>query len=358
MKRVLIINTIGLGFEGISSVIVNYLSHMDRSGLTFDFIAQPDIREDFKRIIKSLGDVIIIPDRKQNTKEYIIRLNNVLKNGYDVIHIHGNSGTMAIEAFLAKIHRIKKIIVHSHNTECDHHMVNQILKPIMKSLSTDWLACSEEAGKWLYGNKKFTVLNNAIDLERFCFKQQVREKCRAELGLKNEFVIGHIGNFIEQKNHGFLIEVFREFHKINEDSRLLLASDGPLMGEVQKKAEQYGLKDAVIFAGRRKDVEKLYCAMDVFVFPSLWEGLPVVMLEAQAAGLPILASSNITQEAKYTENVFYKDLGDGVESWSCKIKEIKELDIKHGEVESMLGQYRFDIRKEAMRLKNIYINID
>ena len=358
MSKILIVNTIGLGFEGISSVIVNYISHMDRSGLAFDFIAQPDIREDFKKIIEPLGNVIIIPERKQNIRGYIAGLNHVLKNRYDVIHIHGNSGTMAIEAFLAKVYHVKKIIVHSHNTECAHHMVNQILKPIMKSLSTDWLACSEAAGKWLYGSKKFTVLNNAIDLERFHFKQQVREECRAEFGLKNEFVIGHIGNFIEQKNHGFLIEVFREFHKKNANSRLLLASDGPLMDEIQRKTVEYGLKDAVIFAGRRKGVERLYCAMDVFVFPSLWEGLPVVMLEAQAAGLPILVSNNITQEAKYTENVFYKDLGDGAESWSCKIEEIKELDMKRGEVKSMLGQCRFDIRNEAMRLRNIYINVD
>ena len=357
MKKILVINTVGFDFEGISSVIINYLGRMNQDGLMFDFIAQPDIREEIRETLKLLGNVIIISGRKQNTRGYIAGLNNVLKNKYDVIHIHGNSGTMAIEAFLAKVHHVKKIIVHSHNTECDHHMMNQIFKPIMKSLSTDFLACSEASGKWLYGSKKFVVLNNAIDLERFRFNQQDREECRAEFSLKNEFVIGHIGNFIEQKNHDFLIEVFREFHKTNADSRLLLASDGPLMGKIQRKVVQYGLKDVVIFAGRRKDVERLYCAMDVFVFPSLWEGLPVVILEAQAAGLPCIISTNVTSEVVCTNAVICKNLSDTAKAWANAVMDMKiDINFRNFDLNmNILKNKGFDISKESQKLRRIYL---
>lgn len=359
MKKILIINTVGFDFEGISSVIVNYISHMDRDGLEFDFIAHPSIREDFKKLLTPLGNVIVIPDRKEDTVSYILGLNKVLsKKKYDVIHIHGNSGTMAIETFFAKTHHIMKIIVHTHNTKCDHPLSNRALKPIMYIFSTDMLACSNEAGKWLYGNRDFSVLNNAIDIERFQFNQQIRDECRKEFGLKDEFVIGHIGNFIEQKNHEFLIDVFNEYHKKDTDSRLLLASDGPKLGEIQNKVHQYGLEDVVIFAGRRKDVERLYCAMDVFVFPSKFEGFGMVLIEAQASGLPCIASDVITLESKVSDLVEYIGLENPPIYWVGKIAQHSEvIGIRRKNSDKTVSDIRnsgYDIVHEADKLRKIY----
>lgn len=359
MKKILVINTIGFGFEGISSVIVNYISNMDRSGLQFDFVVQPDIREDYKKILMSLGDIIVIPDRKQSTWDYIIALNKILKKKqFDVIHIHGNSGTMAIEAYFAKIHGIKKILVHCHNTECEHPIVNCILTPIMKKLATNLLACSTASGKWLYGNQKFIVLNNAIDTRRFCFNQLIRDECRNEFALKDEFVIGHIGNFIEQKNHEFLIDIFKEYHKSNSNSKLLLGSDGPKLEEIKKKVLEYNLTDSVIFAGRRSDVERLYNAMDVFVFPSLWEGLPLVLIEAQTSGLPCLVSSVITNEVKCTDNIYYKELSDGAVLWAEKIQAINFVNRLCNRICDIISESGFEITKEADKLRKIYIFTD
>lgn len=144
------------------------------------------------------------------------------KNKYDVIHVHGNSGTMIIEVLLAKLTGVKKIIVHGHSTECNHEIINKIFNFMMLVLSDEWLACSPEAGKFLYGKRNFVVLNNAIDLQKYQYDEQVRFKCREEFCVKDELLIGHIGNFYIWKNHTFLIDVFNEYHKVNENQSCYL----------------------------------------------------------------------------------------------------------------------------------------
>ena len=357
MKKILIINTIGFDFEGISSVIVNYLSHMDRHGLEITFIAQPRISDQFKGILEPLGTVAVLPDRKQDTRGYIKGLNGILKEKkFDVIHIHGNSGTMAIEALLARACHVKKVIVHAHSTHTDHPAINRVLTPVMKSLSTDLLACSAGAGKFLYG-KGFTVLNNAIDMQRFCFQRQARDACRKEWRLaEDDFVIGHVGYFMAVKNQSFLIDVFSEYHKTDPNARLLLVSDGPDLEKIRQKASDCGIADAVIFAGRRGDVERLYCAMDIFVFPSLWEGLPLTLVEAQASGLPCLVSSHVTRDVACTDAMIYKDLSDGAAAWAKTVAGLKKTAASgnRNSVGDALKNKGFDIMTEAAKLRKIY----
>lgn len=357
MKKILIINTIGFDFEGISSVIVNYLSHMNKQGLRFTFIVQPQINDYFKAILESLGNVDVIPDRKQDTIGYIKGLNGILKGTkFDVIHIHGNSGTMAIETFLARVHNVGKIIVHAHNTHSDHPVINRMLSPLMKALSTDLLACSVGAGKFLY-RKGFTVLSNAIDVQRFSFQPQVRDECRKELGLAEKtFVMGHVGYFLEVKNQSFLVDVFKEYYRVDHDARLLLVGTGPDLEKIKRKVAECGVADAVIFAGQRSDVERLYCAMDVFVFPSLWEGLPLTLVEAQAEGLPCIVSSNVTRDVAFTNTIVYKDLSDGAEAWSNELLELKNGDKKREDCNNKINECRFNIYNEAERLRTIYVN--
>lgn len=360
MKKILIVNTSGFGYEGISSVIINYLSHMDRRGMEFTFITKSDIPADYKKILTPLGTIVAIPNRKQNMMDYIAELKKILKeNKFDVIHIHGNSGTMAIEAFLARWYHIKKIIVHTHNMHCDYPFLNWILTPAMKALSSDLLACSAAAGKWLYG-KNFTVLNNAIDIKRFCFRQQSRNECRKELGLpETAFVIGHVGNFLPQKNHSFLIDVFVEYRKTDSNARLLLVGDGPDLEKIKQKVFEYCISDAVVFTGQRKNVEQLYCAMDVFVFPSLWEGLGMVVIEAQASGLKCVVSNNVPNEARVSDNIEYLSLEQPPEQWSKHIMQYAAAYGNRGDMSDLTAESirtcGYDIEKEANKLQKIYL---
>lgn len=356
-KKVLVVNTIGMGFEGMSFVILNYLRNMPREDLQLHITADRELCDEMREILEALGTVHIIPMKQEDPKGYLMGIRQILKTGFDVIHVHGNSGTMAMEAVLARMCGVKKVFVHSHSTKTDHPLVNAILKYPMMLCASRRLACSAGSGKWLYGNWKHTVLNNAIDLARFRFDPDVRDQCRKEFGLGEAFVLGHIGNFYEPKNHSFLIDVFAEFHKLQPDSRLLLAGGGPDVDLAVEKVNQLQLQDAVIFAGRRTDVERIYQALDVFVMPSLWEGLPLVLLEAQASGLPVLASDRITKDVQCSRNFRYLPLEEGPAVWVEQLLQLREAPVdRTGDAARGLRERGFDIRTEAERLHRMYVS--
>lgn len=356
MKRILIINTVGFQYDGIASVILNYTQGMNREGLHFVFPVYEDTDSRLKNTLNTLGETVIIPNRNQNTKGYVRSLYQLMKDSFDVIHIHGNSGTMLIEVLIAKLRGIRKVIIHGHSTNTRFPMVNNILKPWMIHLADRRIACSKAAGEWLYGRHPYTVLNNAIELPRFQFSEKKRKIYRDEFGVKGEFLIGHIGHFTPQKNHFFLIDVFHEFHKLEPDSKLLLISDGPHFEQVKAKTQELGLQDSVIFAGRRNDAADLYSAMDMFLLPSCWEGLPLTMVEAQANGLQLLVSDVITEDAKCDALVTYKKLADGAKSWAEQIQKIQRNHIGHKtDTHTAIAEKGFDIRQEAEKLRHFYL---
>lgn len=355
-KKVLVINTIGMGFEGMSFVILNYLRNMSREKLELHITADPELCDDMRAILESLGTVHVIPAKQGDLKGYLLGIRQILKTGMDVIHIHGNSGTMAMEAVLAKLCGVKTVLVHGHSTKTDHPLVHRILKYPMMLFADHRIACSAGSGKWLYGKGKHMVLNNAIDLDRFRFDPQIRSQCREEFGIRQEFVVGHIGNFYEPKNHGYLIDVFAAFHRLCPDSRLLLAGGGPDVDLVREKVNRLQLQDAVIFAGQRSDVERIYQALDVFVMPSLWEGLPLVLLEAQASGLPVLASDRITGDVRCAENFRYLSIEKDPQVWAEALLELTEQKPdRTRDTASGLRDRGFDIRREADRLLKLYL---
>lgn len=357
MKKILIVNTVGYNYDGMTSVILNYLSAMERQDLKFYFCVYENINPALKEQLEQLGDTVVIPNRKKNVVCYVRTLMRLLRSHMDVIHVHGNSGTMLIEVLLAKWCGVKKIIVHGHNTKTNYPMVNAVLKVPMMYLADICMACSKAAGEWLYGNHPYIVLNNAIDLSRFQFSAESRKIYRDEFGVKDEFLIGHIGHFTPQKNHFFLIEVFYEFHKLEPASKLLLISDGPRFEQVKAIVQERGLQDSVIFAGRRKDVADIYSAMDMFLLPSCWEGLPLTMVEAQVNGLPLLVSDVITEDAKCIDRVYYKALSDGAKSWAEKILQIQNQYCDRGaDTHTAIMENGFDIYQEAEKLRHIYLN--
>lgn len=357
MNSVLIISTNGFGYEGITSVVRNYISNMNTENLDFHFVADSQISDDLHQVFLGLGTIHFIEKRKSSLKKYLVGLFQLLRKvRFDVVHIHGNSGTMLIEVVLAKICRVKNIIIHAHSTSTNHPIINGLLKVPMMHLADTCLACSKAAGDWLYGKHPYIILNNAIDLNRFRFDENSRIKYREEFGVKEEFLIGHIGHFTPPKNHFFLIDVFCEFHKLEPNSKLLLISDGPRFEQVKAKVADLGLQDAVIFAGRRNDIAGIYSAMDLFVLPSCWEGLPLVLVEAQANGLPILASDVITEDAICTDRILYKSLEDGTASWAQQLRQIRDCQYdRKSDTHADISANGFDIHMEADKLRNLYL---
>lgn len=357
MKKVLIVPTLGLNFEGITTVIYNYTNAMNRQGIQLYFMTYGDLEPIVRERFEKIGSIELVSDRKKNTAAYMKDYVHLLKShSFDVVHVHGNSGTMAIEVILAKVCGIPKIIVHTHSTSTSHPLLNFVLRYPMIACADARIACSEAAGKWLYKNRNYTVLNNAIDISRFRFNVEIRKQCRAELGVNDEFLVGHVGHFSAAKNHFFLLDIFYAFHMQKPNSKLLLVSDGPEYDAIVEKVKQLKIQDAVIFAGRRSDVERLYQAMDVFVMPSRWEGLPLVLLEAQASGLTVIASDRITADVKCTDKFWFMSIQEAPEIWAEKLIELSGEHIdRTTDAAQQIRKCGFDIFLEAGRLRERYL---
>lgn len=356
MKKILIFNNTGMGYEGMSSVIMNYLENMDKSDLEIVIATFSNTEKKLIDRLSKYSKIIILPNRKKNLLKYIFSLKSELSKGYDVFHIHGNSGTMIIEVIIAKLCKIKKIITHAHNTRCSHPIINAIFKKRMSSLADVRLSCSYESGKWLYNNYNYIVLNNAIDLDSYSLNLEKRKKLRRKLNLDDEFIIGHSGRFSQQKNHPYLIDIFYEFQKKYQNSKLILLSDGPDYEKIVTKVKELCIQNKVIFLGRRSDANLFYQVMDCFVLPSRWEGLPLVALEAQASNLPTYLSDNITKDAKCNSNVKFISIESSPSYWADIIYKdfMKGYNREEGINLQMVGS-EFDIKSEASKLRKIYL---
>ena len=220
--------------------------------------------------------------------------------------------------------------------------------------ATKLFACGNAAGNWMFQGQPFQILNNAIDTKKHTYSEQVAAEVRKEFDIENCKVIGHIGRFNPQKNHTFLIDIFAEIKKIRPDAKLLLVGGGEGMTAIQQKVEKLGLKDSVIFTGVRPDVNRLLQAMDVFVFPSLYEGLPVTMVEAQAAGLPCVISDKVPDECIVTEGlVTVQKLSDSVENWAKHI--VSRANMQRKDTGEQIKAHGFDIAENAKWLEEFYL---
>lgn len=314
---------------GVESVVMNYYRHLDHDKIQFDFICDDDSTNiPYDEIEKLGGKVILIPPY-QKVFKYQKELRRVLRDGkYKIVHSHINTLSV-FPLYAAKKVGVPVRIAHSHSTtnkkEWKKNLLKQVLRPFSKKYATNYMCCSELAGRWLFGDKtydegKVYLLNNAIDLDKFKYDKKIRDKKRKELGIKEDtIVIGHIGRFVAQKNHTFLIDIFNQFHKKEKNSILLLAGQGPLQEEIKNKVRELGLDDSVRFLGQRNDANELYQAFDVFLLPSLYEGLPVVGVEAQASGLLCFFSDDMTKETKVLDSTVFMSLSNTAEEWTGEI---------------------------------------
>lgn len=350
---------------GAETLIMNLYRNIDRSKVQFDFLTCKEGVFD-NEIVKMGGKVHRIPYISDvGHFKYVKELNNffITNNQYKIVHSHMDKMT-GLVLREAKKAGIPIRISHSHNTSSEGGIASKVYKWYAGNFilpnTTNFFACSNYAAKWLFKKKSHStkILKNGIECDKFVFSQRVREEVRRELKLDtNTFVLGHVGRFAHQKNHGFLIETFAEFHKINQDSVLILVGDGPLRLDIKKQVENLNLQDKVKFVGIRSDIQRLLQSFDVFVFPSLHEGLPVSLIEAQGSGLPCIISDNISQEVDIGSNLIeFIPLSDkGL--WIEKIKGISAKHVGRKNITSTLAKQGYDIRETAANIEHFYLSI-
>lgn len=344
---------------GVEAVVMNYYRHIDRSKVQFDFLVDSDSTLIPREEIESLGGRVFEIPPYQHVVEYQRELQRLFKQeGWKIVHSNIN----ALSVFplrAAKKAGVPVRIAHSHSTSGKGEYAKNALKAVLKTQSnrypTHRFACSKFAGEWLFGKAAhFEVVYNAIDLDRFCFNAEARAQARADLGLVgNQFAIGHVGRFTAQKNHAFLIDVFAEVAKRRDDAVLLLVGTGEAGASVKALVDERGLTDRVKFLGQRSDVNCLYQAFDAFVLPSLYEGLCLVGVEAQVAGLPCLFSDAITREVDVTGESCFLPIDHSkawIEALSClvprKRAERSKLSLKKFD--------SYDIYKQSLILTEKY----
>jgi glycosyltransferase involved in cell wall biosynthesis len=348
-----------LEVNGISSVIINYCSHFNLGKFEITLLVGAAVGEIHRKKCEELGiEVVELPHRKSNTFAFYRALNRELKKKcYDIAHVHGSHAAIAVELFLAWINGIKVRIAHSHNTTCTNKKVHKLMLPLFNCLYTHGFACGKEAGRWLFGKKRFNVVPNGFYTEKFSFNSSVRNEVRWELGVADNYVLGHIGRFNDQKNHRFLLKVFEYVAKKQEDAVLLLIGTGPDFDATKGIIAQHPYKERIIVYGESPTPERMYMAMDVFVFPSKFEGLPVTLLEAQIGGLPCVISDVITQEAILGDRVKSLSLNKNADQWSDEITSIKPQDRERFYSDFGVQIANYGIKDCARKLEQKYISL-
>lgn len=349
---------------GVEAVVMNYYKNINHDKVQFDFIFDDDSTDIPYDEIEALGGKIILIPPYQKVLKYHKALKKVLKEGnYKVVHSHINTLSV-FSLFAAKCAGVPVRIAHNHSTtnkkEWKKNLLKQVFRPFIKFFATDYFACTEHAGRWAFGNKKFkkgkvNVLNNAIELDKFQYDSKVRKIRRKELKIKDStLVVGHAGRFVAQKNHSFIIDIFNEVHKINDDSVLLLVGQGPLMNQIKEKVKKLKLEDSVIFLGQRNDINELYQVFDVFLFPSLYEGLGIVLIEAQCSGLPCFASTEVPSIANVTGNLDFVDLDCSPEIWATFILNSADRTNRKSYIKE-ISDKGYNIKVENKKLEDYYL---
>lgn len=343
---------------GVESVVFNYYRHIDHRKYQFDFYYGSDSTVEPPQELIDMGARFIEIPPYQDILRYLKTLEKHFhENRYKIVHSHMNSLNI-FPLYAAKRAGVPNRICHSHSTaakgETKKNIIKNALRPFSRVYPTCLFACSEKAGKWLYGkHSEFEIINNAIDLEKFSFQQTIRDEVRKELGVEGKFVVGHLGRFCYQKNHDFLISIFEEIHRRREDAVLIMAGEGELEPSIRKKVEQLGLSNCVKFLGVRRDAPRLYQAMDVFLLPSRYEGLPVVGVEAQAAGLPLITTDMVTKETKILDSARFLNSAESVSQWADAVIDSATQYERHDTSQEMKTA-GFDIERESQKLMQKY----
>jgi len=349
---------------GIEAFLMNYYRHIDRSRIQFDFINIYENSLCFQDEIKRLGGRIFsVPSYYKHPIKYIKKVKEIINsNHYEIIHCNMNSAAMIFPLIAGKISNATTVISHAHNSSSDSGILKQILHTINKKfipyLANVYFSCSNEASKWFYGKKirqgdNHYIIYNAVDTNRFKYNKSLRKELRDKFGIKDgDLVLGHIGRFVKQKNQKWLIEKFKK-ELIGDELKLVLVGQGQQLNQIKDMVNEKDLNKKVIFLNPTPHIEKIYNIFDVFIMPSLYEGLPNTAIEAQCNGVPTLLSNKITREAKIRSNCEYFSLGDSGLDLYKKIKRLNRENNSESELDSFKD---FDICQSVQHLSCIYEN--
>lgn len=357
---------VGLGNNpgGVETFALNYNRELAKKGVVFHYVSMYGAIAYEDEIRQLGGKIFIVPNVKKNYFGYVKAFKKILAEGnYDVVHVNMLSASNIVPLRLAKAAGVKKVIAHSHNGSTPgliRKVMHRMNQPKIFGYANVLLACGNEAAKFMFGEKycdknEVSVVANAIDVEKHLFSEGERDALRGVLGWEDSLVIGHVGRFGVQKNHAAIVEIFREVVKLEPKARLCLVGDGELRLEIEQKLKEYGIYEKVHFAGVQREVWRYLSAMDVFLFPSLFEGLPFVLVEAQANGLPCVVSDTVSEEAFLTDEVTTLSLQQCYADWAEKIIDYsKHIRPDIDETRDVLKRAHFDIDVEAERLLRLY----
>ena len=349
---------------GAESMVMNYYRHIDRTKIQFDFMVHRQNRGAFDNEIEALGGRIyrMSPIYPQYFGRYKKELKTFFGNHPEYKIIHSHMSELGYFAFCeAERHEIPVRICHAHNAPVGMDLkmiVRNYFKSAMMPHITDLFICSQASGNWLYGEEnkhRFVMMNNAIDTANYTYNSSRKSQIRTQLGISDDsFVVGHIGRFATQKNHSYLIDIFNSIASQHRKAVLLLVGDGNLRSRIEAKVTEFGLQNRVIFTGVRSDVADLLQAMDVFVFPSNYEGLPVTLVEAQASGLPCFISDKVPYDCVLTDLVTQVPLDAPPKKWAEIVMSAQNR--KRRNTYNEIVQAGFDIKANAMWLEAFYLS--
>ena len=320
--RVLEVITTPMGRDGLTLAPLRLASRMTRARC--DFVASAVADEGVRAMVEAAGGrLFLAPSRLRRPLRYVRFLARLIReNGYDAVHAHGNSCTLAVDLFAAKLGGARARIAHSHNSQCRYRLLHRLLRPAFDALYTCAMACSTEAGRWLFPKRPFEIVRNPVDARAFAFDPAARASAREELGLGGEMAFGCVAGFAPAKNHLFLLEAFARARR--PDARLVLVGDGALRAEAEARASALGIAGRVRFTGARADVARLLQGMDAMLLPSRFEGFPLVALEWQCAGLPAWLSDAVTRDCALTGQVRFLPLE--ADRWAEAIERARPAD--------------------------------
>lgn len=353
---------------GQETFLMNTYRRLNREKIQFDFQCSEKAEGDYNSEIREMGGNLFYLGDNKIKMPYLKYIGAIIQQyrffkehqEYDIFHIHTYH---AFDAWLsivgAKMAGMKHIILHSHSTSGMHVRLHKIFRNILSVMNIERFACSQTAAEWMFGktavqNHKVHIVKNGIVPENFTFSESGRMQKRKTLNIDNKIVVGHVGRLELPKNHEFLIDIFEEFVRIEKNAILLLVGEGSLHKDIETKVKKMGLQDKVMFLGVRQDINELLWAMDIFVFPSIYEGLGIAAIEAQAAGVPCLLSNRISEECKVTDNVEFCPL-ENPDIWIRQMT--KNCRKGHRNNEMDINRAGYNINETVRFLEKKYVDI-
>ena len=372
-KPLRVVQACDLQAGGISSMILAVCENLDREAVNFDYLVYRDQEEFEDRRVQALGGRKLVASNTDAANKFekfiykFFRTYRVLRQERaEIFHINASTPYDCLVGLAARLAGVRTVILHAHNSRPEKsgkgHLVFQNICRMFQPLCGDrYFACSNLANEFMYGSrrrKKAVLVKNGIDTRRFQFDETVRREMRERYGLQDALVIGHIGRLCPQKNHSFLIQIFAELRKLRKDARLVLIGQGELERELMDQVERLELQDSILYIPVTSQPEQFYCMMDLFLLPSLYEGLPVVGVEAQASGLPCIFSDSITRELSITDRAHYLSLEQSPVEWAEQAVALAgETETDRSVYAIQVRENGFEIRDTAKWLQSFYLSL-